>query len=84
MISETDKKQVRSKIENLRRSEKAEDKETLHVVTDLTATQRQEGKVLLDELERRRGIEEDDLVIRNRKIIKRPVRGRGEHSVAQQ
>ena len=80
MTYEADNIRVIDRIKDLRRSTEEGDKETLrqlYIVADLTATQGLEQKTLIQELERR-SAGEDDIVIRNRRIVKHPFRGRGQ------
>ena len=81
MTCETDKIRVIDRITDLRRSTDEGDKATLrqlHIVADLTATQRLDRNAPIQELERRRAAGEDDIVIRNKRIVKNPFRGRGQ------
>ena len=81
MTCEADKIRVIDRIKDLRRSTKEGDKATLrefHIIPDLTAAQRLERKTLIQELDRRRSVGEDDIVIRNRRIVKHSFRGRGQ------
>ena len=81
MTCEADKIRVIDRITELRRSTEEGDKATLrqlHIVADMTATQRLERKTLIQELERRRAAGEDDIVIRNNRIVKHSFRGRGQ------
>ena len=81
MTCEADKIRVIDRITELRRSTEEGGKATLrqlHIVADMTATQRLERKTLIQELERRRAAGEDDIVIRNNRIVKHSFRGRGQ------
>ena len=84
MTCEADKIRVIDIMNDLGRSTEEADKETLrqfHIIPDLTAAQKLERKTLLHGLERRRSAGEDDIVIRNRRIVKHSFRGRGQPAV---
>ena len=83
MTYEADKIRVIDRINDLRRTTEEADKETLrqlHIAADLTPEQRLGRKTLLHELERRRSAGEDDIVIRNRLMVKHPFLESGQHA----